>query len=342
VEHDLDLIIDQCVADIAAGKVTLEACAARYPQYADLRDQLRAALSLRATQVPALTATQRAELRDRILARAAALPRPAAPTAPRATRLQRWLPALAVAAVALIIVVGVVPAAAQSTLPGHALYPIKRLTEQVRVALASDAAQPEVHLDLARVRLGEYEQLAAQGVIDPALLDQSAAEISLTLTSLPANPTAQTQPILMATLQIIERVDGLAASINGGDEPPADSPLAALADYRDRIRTLLSVPTAVPTPTATATATVTPTATATPSPSTTPVTPELPGTPTAEDGGPPITPPGLVRTPKPANTPPGLVRTPKPANTPPGLVKTPKPTKEPLPTKLPKETKVPK
>lgn len=333
MEHDLDLIIDQCLADIAAGKATPEACAARYPQYADLREQLRAALRLRAAQVPPLTPTQRAELHDRILARAAALPRPAAPVvrgpasprrwSPRRWSPQRWLPALAFAAAALIIIVGIVPAAAQSTLPGHALYPIKRLTEQVRVALAPDAAQPEVHLDLARVRLGEYEQLAAQGIIDPALLDQSAAEIRLTLTSLPANPTAQTQPILMATLQIIERVDGLVASINGGDELPADSPLAALADYRDQIRTLLSMPAAAPIPTATATATVTPTTTSTPSPTTIPVTPE------PEDGGPPITPPGLVKTPKPANTPPGQV-------------KTPKPTKEPLPTKPPKETKAPK
>ena len=59
--------------------------------------------------------------------------------------------------------VQVAAAAADSSLPGDTLYPMKTLVENVRLAMASDAAdQVQLHLELVQTRLGEIQMLAAQ------------------------------------------------------------------------------------------------------------------------------------------------------------------------------------
>ena len=74
-----------------------------------------------------------------------------------------------VAAIMLVLVIlfGGVSAtayAAQSALPGDALYPVKTSLEQTRITLANDAYnQAQLHLQFAQRRLNEIKELLAQG-----------------------------------------------------------------------------------------------------------------------------------------------------------------------------------
>ena len=67
----------------------------------------------------------------------------------------------------LVIIFGGVSAtayAAQSALPGDALYPVKTSLEQTRITLANDAYnQAQLHLQFAQRRLNEIKELLAQG-----------------------------------------------------------------------------------------------------------------------------------------------------------------------------------
>lgn len=58
---------------------------------------------------------------------------------------------------------GVTAVAAQGSLPGDGLYPVKLLVEDARLALTADSqAQIDLHLELAQTRMQEMLQLAAQ------------------------------------------------------------------------------------------------------------------------------------------------------------------------------------
>lgn len=74
-----------------------------------------------------------------------------------------------VAAILLVLVIlfggaSATTYAAQSALPGDALYPVKTSLEQTRITLANDAYnQAQLHLQFAQRRLNEIKELLAQG-----------------------------------------------------------------------------------------------------------------------------------------------------------------------------------
>lgn len=119
------------------------------------------------------------ELRTRLLAEAdrvhsdenAALLLPARQRGPRERRL--------VAAASAAVFIGgtaTMAAAAQSALPGEALYPVKRGVERVDASLSmSEAGKGRDLLDQARTRLGEVEELLDSDSV------QSAPQVHLTL-----------------------------------------------------------------------------------------------------------------------------------------------------------------
>ena len=113
---------------------------------------------------PVMREAFRKELRARLMSEAAVA------LAPRDKRTfvellfaQRWLrPAFATAAVLVLAVAGATTAAA-SSLPGQPLYAVKRLSENVHVALTfDDVARLRLLSELADRRLDELAQLAAQ------------------------------------------------------------------------------------------------------------------------------------------------------------------------------------
>ena len=183
IEH----VLEQCLQDLMAGRMTLEECLARYPeQAAQLRPLLTSAAWLRSAPArPALTAARRQALENRVLARvtsprvARPLPkRPRAFTWPLARRGWAW--AVAVVAVFVALATTAVSASAAS-LPGDLLYPVKRLTEQVEVTLTPPTDQAALHAEFAQRRLNEFVSLMDRGAVHPDLLTEMSAEMNYTL-----------------------------------------------------------------------------------------------------------------------------------------------------------------
>jgi hypothetical protein len=105
---------------------------------------------------PAFRARLQADLQQSLLAQhPARRPRPL---------WSRWLPRMAAATLALVVLLGSTVVASASSLPGDVLYPVKRVTENVRLLLSWSAqAWVAVQLDIADARLAELRALADQG-----------------------------------------------------------------------------------------------------------------------------------------------------------------------------------
>jgi hypothetical protein len=101
----------------------------------------------------------RAELRGRLLEEAVVLLAPR----PRRSLFSAWLrPALAAAVIA-VVALGSATSVAASSLPGDALYGVKRGAEEVRLALAfDDLARMQLLAELADRRLSELAEIARQ------------------------------------------------------------------------------------------------------------------------------------------------------------------------------------
>ncbi len=114
---------------------------------------LRERLVLEAETVLAEAAAQRARADERLRLR---------PTAPRTQRRRRRL-AASVTGVVLVGGCATVAVAAQSALPGDALYPVKRGLESAHAQLTFDrAARGRVLLDSASTRLDEVAELSRE------------------------------------------------------------------------------------------------------------------------------------------------------------------------------------
>ncbi|MBV9159582.1 MAG: hypothetical protein JO019_03245 [Candidatus Kaiserbacteria bacterium] len=144
-----------------------------------------------------------------------------------------------VPAFALVLTIGVGTSyAAENALPGDVLYPIKiHVNEPVVGALAtSDSAKADWNTQLVERRLGEAEQLAAEGKLTPVARADIQNQIAVTTADFNANvakmaetddPTvvAQAQSNLEASLSGHEQV--LAAL--AGDAPKSDDVAPILA-----------------------------------------------------------------------------------------------------------------
>jgi hypothetical protein len=115
---------------------------------------------------------------------AVSAPAPARPTGWKSFFKPARLPMHRLAKIMLIVSVmiggaGATTVAAQSSLPGDGLYPIKLMVEDARVALTADPqAQIDLRLELAQVRTQEMQQLVAQ---QRAVPDDAAAQVQTQL-----------------------------------------------------------------------------------------------------------------------------------------------------------------
>ncbi len=184
----IDLILDECLNEIHAGRATLADCLAKYPDQADeLAPLLELGVAL--NHVPEVQPSLAFQQATR--ARLMQLPQ-------QTIRRERLRPALALftlphlkfAAVALVVLValggftGGAVAASSDSLPGSILYPVKRASEQVQLLLATDpASQADVHLQIANDRLNETVALSESGQDQLAqqTIDEYNTELSRTL-----------------------------------------------------------------------------------------------------------------------------------------------------------------
>ena len=152
---DLELALDKCLQQLAAGKWSLGQCLVRYPQYAaELRPLLETALQLqkgKAIRPPGTMRDRtRAELADYMQAH------PRGRKAPGGTRLGAKVGALLIV---LILTLALASTAfAQNALPGQALYSLKLYTERAWRAAAGDSVKAD--LTLANRRADELVRLA--------------------------------------------------------------------------------------------------------------------------------------------------------------------------------------
>ncbi len=160
-------ILAHCIDEIRAGKCTVEDCLARYPHLSDeLRPLLKIALGIQPEEaIPSPEFKRRA--RKRLLE---AMQPPVVPTERRRLDIFGWLKPLAKRTVIAIIVVALVAGnsatayAAQESMPGEVLYPMKMATEKARLVLTpSDVGKAGLHIAFAERRVQEMAEMGRRG-----------------------------------------------------------------------------------------------------------------------------------------------------------------------------------
>jgi hypothetical protein len=163
-----EFILSQCVDAVRSGRSTVQECLERYPALRDdLKPLLETTLRIQSTDAP-LSGEARSRIRARLLA---AMREPA--TAAREARLRpsrtpiftlRLATTLGAVALAVTVAGGGTVFAAQRSLPGDPLYPVKTGSEHVRLALTVDRQdKANLHLMLARRRVDEIASGAHRG-----------------------------------------------------------------------------------------------------------------------------------------------------------------------------------
>ena len=156
-----DKILANCIDEIRSGKSTIEDCVSRNPEIGDeLRSLLEIASSLKPDAV-----TPSSEFKQRARLHLEAQMRPTPAKVP--DRFWRWpelapariLVAILVAVWVLVVAGGGTVYAAQNSLPGDTLYPLKTGVENLQLSLTfGTIAKANLHLELAQKRIDEVTQ----------------------------------------------------------------------------------------------------------------------------------------------------------------------------------------
>lgn len=291
--------LEHCLRDLEAG-ATLEECLARYPELEDeLRPLLETVTLLRDAPHVAPSLQFKQTTRQRVLnlqppmavqagphERAHPMPRPS-----WRQRLGRRLgglrlkPAIVGAVLAVLLLAflsGSAVLAAANSMPDSPLYPVKRFTEQVQVALTQDEMeQARLYLRFANRRIDEAVAVPAEA---PVLVDEYQQELGAALSLLirlyqagvdPSDLALQAAPALAKQRETLEELGRKRLPASAYRE--AISALGVVQTWLDELPPASAVaeqpsPTPVPpSPTAgisTAVPTVAPSPTVTPVPPT--------------------------------------------------------------------------
>jgi hypothetical protein len=220
---DFDSILDNCLADIAAGRATIETCLRNYSTHAgQLVVLLETAERAKTLLPPAhLPDDKRRVLESRLLRQAAQIQaRPASrPVAARRPVYRRGFAWLAASVVVVFLLISSAVGASAASVPGEFLYPVKRTTEQVRLALAPQEGQVDLHLEFARQRLQELQVVERRGEVSEELLTEISAETALVLDKIPTLPREkQREELASLTVfqdQHLQALEAIAASAPG-------------------------------------------------------------------------------------------------------------------------------
>ncbi len=237
MSDDFDAILDRCLADIAAEHKTIDSCLRHYPAQADqLAVLLRAAERARTVPPPAsLPANKRRALESQLVRRTEQLHSRlvSRQTVPRLPMWRRGVALLLASFIVGVLLLGSAASASASSMPGDFLYPVKRATEQVRLALAPDEQQVDLHLEFARQRLQELRVLADRGELSEDLLAEISDETALMLDRIPALSQNKQQTLLASLTdfqdQQLQALEVIALSVQGDAYAKVS---AALADSR--------------------------------------------------------------------------------------------------------------
>ncbi|MCL4246715.1 MAG: LysM peptidoglycan-binding domain-containing protein [Anaerolineae bacterium] len=253
-ERQLSEALNICIDRLAMGQ-SVEDCLRAYPEYADaLRPLLYAGLASSRAEYSVQevrAAKMRAQGRfEQALARPLLRSRPT-----------RWPMAVATVAAAFILVFAGLAVAAQSALPGEPLWGLKRLTENVQLALSGGDFQRD---QFAQRRIEEIALLLVRKQVASVTFEGTVEQISgedWRIASLPVRVPQQVSDGQFTQVGDLVSVSG---------ETTSDGLLIATMLVNLSRETLTPPPTAVPTllpepsPSSTPTSTLAPTFTATP------------------------------------------------------------------------------
>ncbi|HEY90667.1 MAG TPA: hypothetical protein G4O07_02430, partial [Dehalococcoidia bacterium] len=161
-------ILDECLERILTGEETLQQCLDRYPDYAaELEPLLRTAVATRELQSIEPDSEFRARARYQLRLEMDRIP------SGRWQSILKWRPSLKlqprwvvtiVVVLALVLGGGTTVLAAESSMPGSPLYPVKLATENVRLTFSSsDVARAELYATLADRRIEEITYAIEKG-----------------------------------------------------------------------------------------------------------------------------------------------------------------------------------
>jgi hypothetical protein len=194
---DFDAILDRCLADTAAGRETIDTCQRRYPAPGgQLAALLQVAEQIReAPPLAPLPLDKRRVLESRLLRRAGQLrSKPAFPS-------PVWRRRVVLAAASIVVVfllLGSAVSVSAASVPGDILYPVKRVTEQMRLTLASQQQRVNLYLEFAGRRLQEMRVVRDRGEVSTDLLAEITGDTALALEQMPALPQPARQALLIS------------------------------------------------------------------------------------------------------------------------------------------------
>jgi len=166
----IENIFNECLEKLLTGTETVEQCLGRYPDQAkELEPLLRTAMSVNKAIDVKPTAELKARIRYNLQLKMAEAGKPR--RASWFSLQPRW--ALTAVAVALVFVIGGGTfLAADSSMPGSPLYPVKLFTENLSLKLAgSDAEKAELSLTFADRRVAEMNYMLENGTSSTERVD---------------------------------------------------------------------------------------------------------------------------------------------------------------------------
>ena len=244
---NFESIVDGCLEDLAAGRETLDSCLQRYPAHAaELAPLLEMAERLRKMPAaPCMPVDKRRVLEARYLKRAFQLYSKATERTTFSQRgmwRSRWIPVIAAFLVCLMLITSLTTASA--SVPGDVLYPVKRVSEQIRVAFTSDSQQAALHLTLAQERLAELRVLAARHEVPSNLLTEISAETAVVLQQIPSLPSDQQQALLARLTgfndQNLQVLQSVAVFATGDTQSGVQAALADLTVKQDQAKEMMA------------------------------------------------------------------------------------------------------
>jgi hypothetical protein len=199
-------ILAICIDEIRAGRSTVEECVARYPDFGkDLRDLLEISIAVKPEAVvPSPQFKERAKLH--------LFDDPQHAPVKSSHRFWSWhemtpvkiLASVLIGVLILAVAGGTTVYAAQSSLPGDALYSVKTGAENVQLALTtSTASKVNLYLKIAQRRVDEVtRQLALGRKVNPSTLDLVTRQYNNALTALSASTNSETTTSELSNLTL--------------------------------------------------------------------------------------------------------------------------------------------
>lgn len=191
-------ILEFCLQEIESGRKTLADCAAQFPEFKDLETQLRAAQLIRSFPAPTLRPAISHQIENR-------LRRHALPPRPQPDVRWKWATGVVVMIACMLAMFW----ATSVSLPGDALYGLKRMAETAQLGLTPPSAYASQYIVLSERRLVEINTLARTGRLYSAPLADLLTDFNYytetALATVPLASPSRQASLLSAIVQVTEK-----------------------------------------------------------------------------------------------------------------------------------------